>query len=66
MLANVLYRICSEIDTHARLQHRIEQDPELFYDYMVTRGGYFYLCGPAGNMPAQMEEAAVNAIAKVR
>ena len=23
-----------------------------------------YLCGPAGNMPAQMEEAAVNAIAK--
>ena len=22
-----------------------------------------YLCGPAGNMPAQMEEAAVNAIA---
>ena len=22
-------------------QHRIAQDPELFYDYMVTRGGYF-------------------------
>ena len=25
-------------------QHRIEQDPELFHDYMVTRGGYFVSC----------------------
>ena len=32
---------------------------------MMNKGGSFYLCGPAGNMPAQMKEAVVNAIAKV-
>lgn len=45
-------------------QHRIVEDPAMFYDYMVTRGGYFYLCGPAGNMPAQVEAACVEAISK--
>ena len=46
-------------------QHRITEDPELFYDYMVNKDASFYLCGPAGNMPAQMKQAAVEAIAKV-
>ena len=45
-------------------QHRISEDPELFYDYMVNRDASFYLCGPAGNMPAQMKDASVAAIAK--
>ena len=30
----------------------------------VNKDASFYLCGPAGNMPAQMKEAAINAIAK--
>jgi sulfite reductase alpha subunit-like flavoprotein/Pyruvate/2-oxoacid:ferredoxin oxidoreductase gamma subunit/ferredoxin len=45
-------------------QHRIEEEPELMYDYMVNKDAAFYLCGPAGNMPAQMKSAVVNAIAK--
>jgi len=46
-------------------QHLIDREPELLYDYMMNRGASFYLCGPAGNMPAQMKESVINAIAKV-
>ena len=37
-------------------QHRIAEDPELLYDYMVNKDAHFYLCGPAGNMPKQMKD----------
>ena len=46
-------------------QHRIAEDPELLYDYMVNKDAAIYLCGPAGNMPKQMKDAVVDAIAKV-
>lgn len=46
-------------------QTRIAEDPELLYDYMVNKDASFYLCGPAGNMPAQMKTAVVDAMAKV-
>ena len=46
-------------------QHRIAEDPELLYDYMVNKDAHFYLCGPAGNMPKQMKDAVVDALAKV-
>ena len=42
-------------------QHRIAEDPHLLYDYMVRKNGYFYLCGPAGGMPAQMKQAVIDA-----
>jgi len=42
-------------------QHRIEEDPHLLYDYMVKRKGQFYLCGPAGGMPAQMKASVIQA-----
>ena len=32
---------------------------------MVNKDAAFYLCGPAGNMPAQMKAAVSDAIAKV-
>jgi len=45
-------------------QHRILEDTALIYDYMVNKNASFYLCGPAGNMPAQMKDAVVKAVAK--
>lgn len=42
-------------------QHRIQEDPHLIYKYLVKDGGSFYLCGPAGGMPAQMRKAVVDA-----
>ena len=45
-------------------QHRIAEDKQLMYDYMVKNDGSFYLCGPAGNMPVQMKAAVVDAIAE--
>jgi len=46
-------------------QHRIDEDPELLYDMLITKKGSFYLCGPAGGMPVQMKEAVIRAVAKV-
>ena len=34
------------------------------FHLQVNKDASFYLCGPAGNMPAQVKEAAVNSIAK--
>ena len=44
-------------------QHRIAEDEALLYKYMVEEGGSFYLCGPAGGMPAQMKQAVIDAFA---
>ena len=30
----------------------------------MEKGGYFYLCGPAGNMPPQVRQAVVEACAE--
>jgi len=42
-------------------QHKIAEDPHLIYKYLVKENGVFYLCGPAGGMPAQMRKAVVEA-----
>jgi len=42
-------------------QHKIAEDPHLIYKYLVKENGVFYLCGPAGGMPAQMRKAVVDA-----
>lgn len=45
------------------VQHRMMEEPELVYDYLVRREGYFYLCGPSG--PVKPVRAAVcNALQK--
>jgi len=41
-----------EAKTYA--QHRIAEDPGLVCKYLLEKEGKFYLCGPAGNMPAQV------------
>jgi len=46
-------------------QHRIEEDPQLIYKYLVQDKGVFYLCGPAGGMPTQMRKAVCDAFVKV-
>jgi sulfite reductase alpha subunit-like flavoprotein len=43
------------------VQHRITQNAELMDKYIVKGNGYFYLCGPAGNMPPQVRQAVVEA-----
>ena len=41
-------------------QHRIAEDEALLYDYMHNKKGSFYLCGPAGAMPAQIKDAVMS------
>lgn len=43
------------------VQHRIAEHPELIYDYLWKKKGYFYLCGPAGNVPPSVRKAVVEA-----
>lgn len=46
------------------VQHRIQENPELVYDLLGRKGGYFYLCGPAGNVPPSVRKAVVEAFIK--
>lgn len=47
------------------VQNRIEENPEIVYDYLWKKKGYFYLCGPAGNVPPAVRAAVVGAFVKV-
>jgi len=40
------------------------ENPEIIYDYLGKKNGYFYLCGPAGNVPPAVRKAVVNAFVK--
>lgn len=46
------------------VQNRISEVPEVIYDYLVTKNGYFYLCGPAGNVPPAVRKAVCESIVK--
>lgn len=46
------------------VQNRIDENPELIYDYLWKKKGYFYLCGPAGNVPPTVKAAVANAFSK--
>lgn len=46
------------------VQDRISEHPEVIYDYLGKKNGYFYLCGPAGNVPPSVRKAVVNAFVK--
>jgi len=43
------------------VQHRIAEHPEIVYDYLWKKKGFFYLCGPAGNVPPSVRKAVVDA-----
>jgi sulfite reductase alpha subunit-like flavoprotein len=46
------------------VQNRISEHPEVIYDYLGKRKGYFYLCGPAGNVPPSVLKAVVDSFVK--
>ncbi|CAH1775312.1 unnamed protein product [Owenia fusiformis] len=43
------------------VQDRIKEHPEVVYDYLVKQKGYFYLCGPAGNVPTAVRKGVCEA-----
>lgn len=47
------------------VQNRIEEHPEIIYDSLFKKKGYFYLCGPAGNVPPSVRRAVCMAAEKV-
>lgn len=47
------------------VQNRMAEHPELIYDYLHKKKGYFYLCGPAGGVPPSVKKAVVDAYVKV-
>ena len=46
------------------VQHRIQENPEMIYEYLGKQKGYFYLCGPAGNVPPSVRKAVCHAFVK--
>jgi homodimeric pyruvate:ferredoxin (flavodoxin) oxidoreductase len=47
------------------VQNRIAENPEIIYDYLWKKKGYFYLCGPAGNVPTAVRQAICDAFVSV-
>lgn len=47
------------------VQNRIAEHPEIIYDYLWKKKGYFYLCGPAGNVPPAVREAICKAFTSI-
>ena len=47
------------------VQNRIEEHPELIYDLLFKKKGYFYLCGPAGNVPPSVRKAVCDAAVRI-
>lgn len=41
------------------------ENPEMVYDILFKKNGYFYLCGTAGAAPDACKKAAINAGVKV-
>ena len=39
------------------VQNRIAENPDVVYDYLWKKKGFFYLCGPAGNVPPAVRNA---------
>jgi len=64
-VVNVLSTAFSRDQAHKiYVQDRINEHPEVIYDMLGTKKGYFYLCGPAGNVPPSVRKAVVNAFVK--
>ena len=47
------------------VQNRIDENPEIIYDYLHKKKGYFYLCGPAGNVPPAVRESVKRAFVQI-
>ena len=43
------------------VQNRLAEHPEVVYDYLWKKKGFFYLCGPAGNVPPSVRKAVIDA-----
>jgi sulfite reductase (NADPH) flavoprotein alpha-component len=44
------------------IQHKISEDPKLIWEHLFAKGGYFYLCGQAGQMPIDIKNAIIGAM----
>merc|ERR1712007_393159 len=46
------------------VQHRLIEEPERIYEDLITKGGYFYLCGQAGQLEVDVKNALVTCFEK--
>ena len=46
-------------------QHRIQENPEIIYDYLVKNKGFFYICGPSGAVMEDVRKANEEAYVKL-
>jgi sulfite reductase alpha subunit-like flavoprotein len=46
------------------VQNRMVEEPEKIYEDLITRGGYFYLCGQAGQLELDVKAALVECFEK--
>mmetsp|Transcript_24110 Transcript_24110/g.40409 ORF Transcript_24110/g.40409 Transcript_24110/m.40409 type:complete len:83 (-) Transcript_24110:482-730(-) len=39
------------------IQNKIEELPDLMYELLIVKKGYFFFCGPAGQVPIDIRNA---------
>ena len=47
------------------IQHKVDENVEKMCDILVEKKGYFFYCGPAGNVPAAIERSILKAFVAV-
>lgn len=65
VLTNVITAFSRDQKDKIYVQHRIKENPEMIYDMLFKKKGYFYLCGPAGNVPSSVRQGVVDAAVSV-
>lgn len=48
ILTNIITAFSRDQKEKIYVQHRIDQNPDMVYDYLYKNNGYFYLCGIGG------------------
>ena len=47
------------------IQNKVDEHPEVVCDILVEKKGYFFYCGPAGNVPSAIEKSVLKAFETV-
>ena len=64
VLTNLITAFSRDQKDKIYVQNRISENPEIMYDMLFKKKGYFYLCGPAGNVPPSVRQAVCDSAVK--
>ena len=61
VISHLLPAFSRDQATKIYIQNKVDENPELVCDVLVEKKGYFFYCGPAGNVPTAIEKSILKA-----